>query len=100
MGAITLLKPLNGLYPTLRGNLGHRSQKMVLGTPYPDFNPEKVSLFVAKLSCGGMIAQISLISNFSLNFRDHTLRTPDTSMLWRLRTPGRHRPVVVRQRKV
>jgi hypothetical protein len=31
-------------YPRLCGNLGHRSQKMVLGTSFPEFNPDKFPL--------------------------------------------------------
>jgi hypothetical protein len=39
-------------YPKLCGIHGHRSQKMVLGSPLAEFNPEKVSSFAAELSRG------------------------------------------------
>gem|GEM_PF-5384081 len=47
-----------------------------------------------------MVAQVSLKKYFFPEFwAHHTLRTQDTSLLWRLRTPGQHRPVVVGQGK-
>jgi hypothetical protein len=39
-------------YVRLCGRLGHRSQKMVLGTSLPGFNPEKLPFFVTILSRG------------------------------------------------
>jgi len=89
-----------GLIPRLCSNLGHRSPKTVLGTSLFAFNPEKVPLFVAKLSH----ERHDSTKNFkkSILYRisgvpDH--RRPGALLIRGLRTPGRHPPVMVRQRK-
>ena len=48
------------IYLRLCGNPGYRSQKMILGTSLPEFNPEKFPLLEPNCLVGGRIAQISI----------------------------------------
>ena len=87
-------------HPRLCGNLDPHSPKMVFGTSIPEFNCEKVHLFVAKLSSG---RDDSINSDEKESYL-WILGIPnpqnqETSMLSRLMVPGYHWSVVGSQRE-